>query len=78
VCLTLAHLFHWLGAPAGADPSVLPLWVAFAITACLFLIAGGIAVMLGRKKIEAMTPPLHQTVQALQENIEWKTRTSPS
>jgi len=78
VCLMLAHLLHWLGAPAGTDPSSLPLWASFAIVGSLFLIAGGVSIMLGRKKIEAMAPPLHQTVQAMQENIEWKTKTSPS
>jgi len=78
VCLMLAHLFHWLGAPAGTDPSSLPLWASFAIAGSLFLIAGGVSIMVGRNKIETMAPPLQQTVQAMQENIEWKTKASPS
>jgi hypothetical protein len=78
VCLMLAHLLHWLGMPTGADPSVLPLWVSFAIVACIFFIAGGVVVMSGRKKLEALADPLPDTTRALQENLEWKTKTNPS
>jgi len=78
VCLMLAHLFHWLGAPAGTDPSSLPLWASFAIVAGLFLFAGGSMLMAGKKKLAAMGTPLHETVQGLKENIEWKTNTRPS
>jgi len=78
ICLMLAHLFHWLGAPSGSDPSSLPLWASFAIVASLFLIVGGGLMMAGKKKLEAIGTPLHETVQALKENIEWKTKASPS
>jgi len=78
VCLMLAHLFHWLGAPSGTDPSSLPLWASFALVGSLFLILGGVLMMAGKKRMEAMGTPLNQTVQALKENIEWKTKASPS
>jgi len=78
LCLMLAHLFHWLGQPAGTDPSSLPLWGAFAIAAGLFLVGGGALILFGRQRLESMGTPLHETAQALKENIEWKTRTSPS
>jgi len=78
VCLMLAHLFHWLGLPAGAEMSALPLWASFAIVAALFFIGGGVAIMVGRNKMLAIGNPLHDTAEALKENIEWKTKTSPS
>jgi len=77
-CLMVAHLFHWLGMPAGADPSSLPLWASFALTSALFLVAAGFAIVGGKKKIQAIGNPLHDTTQALKENLEWKTKTSPS
>jgi len=76
VCLMLALLLHWLGAPAGTDPSSLPLWASFAVVGCLFLIGGVASIVAGKKKIDAIG--LEDTAQALKENIEWKTKTSPS
>lgn len=77
-CLMLAHLLHWLGAPAGDDRSSLPLWASFAVVGILFLIGGGLAIMAGKKRMDAVGIPLHETAQALKENIEWKTKASPS
>jgi hypothetical protein len=78
VCLALAHLLHWLGAPAGTDPSALPLWASFAVVGSLFLLGGGFSIIAGKKKIDAIGTPLHDTTQALKENLEWKTRTNAS
>ncbi len=77
-CLMLAHLLHWLGAPAGTDPSYLPLWASYAIAGSVFLIGGGAIVFAAKKKFEAIGTPLRDTAQALKENLEWKTRTNPS
>jgi len=78
ICLMLAHLFHWLGAPVVADSSALPLWGSYALAAAVFLIGGGVLIVIGKKKLESMGIPLHGTAQAIKENIEWKTNTSPS
>jgi len=78
ICLMLALLLHWLGAPAGTDPSSLPLWACFALVGSLLLIAGGAMLLMGKKKMEAIGTPMHETVQALKENIEWKTNNRPS
>jgi hypothetical protein len=78
LCLMVAHLLHWLGSPPGTDPSHLPLWASYAIASSLFLIAGGGMVVWAKKKFEAIGNPLRDTTQALKENIEWKTKTSPS
>jgi len=78
LCLMVAHLIHWLGAPSGSDPSYLPLWASYAIAAALFLIGGGGILLAAKKKFEAIGTPLRDTAQALKENLEWKTRTNPS
>jgi hypothetical protein len=78
ICLMLAHLLHWLGAPAGADNSTLPLWASFAIVGSGFLLAGGLAIIAGKKKIDDIGTPLHDTTQGLKENLEWKTKTTAS
>jgi H+/Cl- antiporter ClcA len=78
LCLMLAHLLHWLGGPAGMDLSSLPLWACFALVGSLLLIGGGAMLLVGKKKMEAIGTPMHETVQALKENIEWKTNKRPS
>jgi hypothetical protein len=78
LCLMLAHLFHWLGAPPGSDPAAIPLWICYALAGGLFVIAGALMMGLGRLKFSAIGNPLHQTTQALKENLEWKTKTNPS
>jgi len=50
ICLMLAHLFHWLALPHGADPSSLPLWASYAIVAALFFVAGGVMIMVAERK----------------------------
>jgi len=76
VCLTLAHLMHWLAAPAGSDNATLPMWSCYAIVSCLFLLAGAGAIIAGKKKIDDIGAPLHETAQGLKENLEWKTNTN--
>jgi hypothetical protein len=79
ISLTVAHLIHWMGAPASLDPAALPLWACYAIAGILFLIGGGMAVMAGTKKITAIgAAPLKESVKAMKENIEWKTKPSAS
>jgi len=77
-CLMVAHLLHWLAAPAGTDPSSLPLWGSFAITGGLFLSGAGVAFLAAKKKLDALRHPLQDTALALKENLEWKTKPSPS
>jgi len=77
-CLTLAHLLYWLVAPSGTDVSSLPLWACYAIVGILFLITGGSSILVAKKRMDAVGNPLHDTAQALKENLEWKTKASPS
>ena len=81
LCMMLAHLLHWLGTPsgaAGADPSSLPLWASFGLVGGAFVLAGGLTILAGKKKLDTVSDPLQDTAQALKENIEWKTKASPS
>ncbi len=81
LCMMLAHLLHWLATPAGAaagDPSYLPLWASFGLVGGAFVIGGGFTVMAGKKKLDSVSDPLHDTSQGLKENIEWKTKARPS
>lgn len=42
--ICVVYLVHWLGAPAGSDPSQLPLWACYAIvTAVMAAIGAGLA-----------------------------------
>jgi hypothetical protein len=78
ICLMLAHLIHAMGAPAGTDPSSLPLWASFAIVASLFILVGGIIVLAAKKKIDTSGGPLEETAKSLEEISEWKTKAKPS
>jgi len=78
LCLMLAHLVHWLGFPPGAERSAIPLWASFGLVGGAFVTAGGFMVMAGKKKLDTVSDPLKDTAQALKENIEWKTKASPS
>jgi hypothetical protein len=78
LCLMLAHLIHWLGLPPGSDLSRVPLWAGFAIASAVFLIIGGFILAAGKRKLDSAGTPLEATVQALKEDIEWKTRTNAS
>jgi len=73
LCLMTAHLLNWLGAPQGVDPSSIPLWAGYALVSGICLGAGGMTLLMGKKKVDDMGTPLHETAQALKENIEWKT-----
>jgi len=74
LCLMMAHLLHWLGAPQGADPSSIPLWAGFALVSGICLGAGAMIFLMGKKRVDDMGTPLHETAQGLKENIEWKTK----
>jgi hypothetical protein len=75
-CLMLGHLFHSLGG--APDSSSLPLWASFGLVACLFFLGGGLTILAGKKKMDAAGTPLQDTERGLKENLEWKTKASPS
>jgi uncharacterized membrane protein YqjE len=73
LCLMLAHLIHWLAAPAGTYPPGFPMWACYAIAGATF-VGAGLGCLYGAKKsVEAIGTPLHESAQALKETFEWKT-----
>lgn len=62
----LAHLLHW------AAPD-LPLWAYEGIFGGLFCIAGLFIFYRGNADLTSFNPLPDQTVQALKENVQWKT-----
>jgi hypothetical protein len=73
LALTVVYLLHWLTAPAGADPSSVPLWGCFGIVTVVFLGAGAGLLVAGKKMVDSFTPLPVQTVQTVKENVEWIT-----
>jgi uncharacterized membrane protein len=71
--LMLVHLLHWATAPAGADPSSLPLWGCHGIIAALFLVIGACLLTAGRKMLTPSNVLPVQTVEVAKENVEWIT-----
>jgi len=68
LCFMLAHLLEW-----GFRPD-LPLWGAFGIVGLVLAIAGGALVFWGKSKFDAFNPLPDKSVEALKENIQWKTK----
>jgi hypothetical protein len=66
LCLMLVHLLHW-AAPA------LPLWACHAIVGGVLAAVGGALIYAGVKKFQSFNPLPDQSVEALRENLQWKT-----
>jgi hypothetical protein len=62
----LALLLHWLW-PA------LPEWGAFAIVGGVLTAAGAAAYFNGREKLEHLNPLPENSVEAMKEDLQWKT-----
>jgi hypothetical protein len=71
--LMLVHLLHWATAPAGSDPSSLPLWGCHGIIAALFLVIGACLLTAGRKMLTPSNVLPVQTAEVAKENVEWIT-----
>jgi hypothetical protein len=71
LALMLVFLLHWLTAPEGTDPAVIPLWGCFGIISALFFITGGALAWLGYRKFESFNPLPDETAKTVKENVEW-------
>ena len=69
LCLTMAHLLHWVTSPPGTDPASLPLWSCYAIVAALLLLSGGILAQLARVRFNAVVPCGNPVTELLQEPV---------
>lgn len=62
----LVYLLNW------AVPQ-LPLWACYAIVGGLMAVVGGIFCFRGISEIKSITPIPKESMQALKENLQWKT-----
>ena len=69
LCLSAAHLLHWMESPPGTDPAGLPLWACHAVVAAVLAIVGGILVYVGRIRLRAFRPFQNRATENLQENL---------
>ena len=54
-------------------------WVAALIVAVAYAAVAGVLALIGRRKIQAATPPVpEQTVETLKEDVEWAKSQRPS
>jgi hypothetical protein len=76
--LALALLIHWSVSPAGVDPGRIPLWGCFALVGAPLTAVGVILCGLVMRRAENMGPLLERSTQALEDNLEWKSTTTPN
>jgi len=65
LCFMFVYLLH--------DYAQLPLWVGFAIVGGVLVVLGGGFAYQGREQLRSVKPG-DKTAQALEENLEWKTK----
>ena len=68
LCLTAAHLLHWVASPAGTDPPGIPLWACYAVVGAMLAISGGILVLMGRARFRSIDPFQNPVTEILQEH----------
>jgi Putative Actinobacterial Holin-X, holin superfamily III len=74
ICFMLVHLLHWLGSPAAAQPTGLPLWVCYGIVGALLGSIGGFFIGKGIRTFSKFSHPLDDSMHALEENVRWLTK----
>jgi len=63
----LAHLINWL------FPTV-PLWVCYGLFGLVVVAVGGCLAYTGKKQFDSFNPLPDESLQALQENVQWLTK----
>lgn len=61
--LMLVHLLHTLTA--------LPLWACYGIVGGLFVVAGGVLLVVGKKSLDHLEMVPQETVASMKENAQW-------
>ena len=69
LCLTAAHLLHWVASPPGTDPAWLPLWACHTVVALVLTVSGGILAQVGRARFRSVTPFQNPVTEILQEHV---------
>lgn len=70
VCLSLAHLMHWMTSPTGSDPAWLPLWACYAIVAAVLAVLGGVLMHVGRSRFRSVEMCQNPVTEILQEPVQ--------
>ena len=73
LCLTLAHLLHWVTSPPETDPAWFPLWACHAVVAAVLVVIGGILAHVGRARFRSIEPIRNPATEILQEYVPWTT-----
>jgi len=66
LCVMCAYLLH--------EVAGLPVWGSFAIVGGVLTAVGGVLAYIGREQLKSFNPLPEKTAQALEENLEWKTK----
>ena len=64
--LLILMLVHLLNALAG-----LPLWACYGIIGAVFVIVGGVLLLIGKNTIARIDVVPPQTVETMKENVQW-------
>jgi uncharacterized membrane protein YqjE len=56
-------------------PTVISVWGGFGIVAGVLLVVGAAFLLAGKSQFDAFNPLPDKTVEALKENVQWKTKT---
>jgi len=68
LCLMAVHLLEWAFQPN------LPLWVCYLIVGGAVFAVGAVLTGVGWKQFHSFNPLPDQSVEAMKENLEWKTK----
>jgi hypothetical protein len=63
----VVHFLNWMW------PEYLPLWGCYGIVGGLLALVGGIVFYRGQEQLEKIDPTPEVSVQAMKENLQWKT-----
>jgi hypothetical protein len=69
LCLTVAHLLHWLTSPPETDPASLPLWACHGAVAAGLAAIGAILAQVGRVRFRSIDRFPNPATEILQEQI---------
>ena len=74
LCLTAAHLMHWMASPMGTDPAWFPLWACYAVASLVLFLVGGIVMSVGQSRLRRSFGCQVPAVEFNGEKDEWTTQ----